>query len=82
MKVCEKVREKGTTSYNEVADELVNEFTNSPLNSNLVDQVPRRRVNSVNALAICCFLLAVRPEKHKKASLRCFERSHGHEYHI
>ncbi len=26
MKVCEKVREKGTTSYNEVADELVTEF--------------------------------------------------------
>ena len=28
MKVCEKVRNKGTTSYNEVADELVAEFTN------------------------------------------------------
>lgn len=41
MKVCEKVREKGTTSYNEVADELVNEFTNSPLNSNVVDQVKK-----------------------------------------
>lgn len=27
-KVCEKVRRKGTTSYNEVADELVAEFTN------------------------------------------------------
>uniref|UniRef100_A0A6M2DCM9 Putative e2f-like protein n=1 Tax=Xenopsylla cheopis TaxID=163159 RepID=A0A6M2DCM9_XENCH len=27
MKVCEKVRLKGTTSYNEVADELVTEFT-------------------------------------------------------
>ncbi|XP_066565726.1 transcription factor Dp-2 isoform X2 [Amia ocellicauda] len=29
MKVCEKVQKKGTTSYNEVADELVAEFTNS-----------------------------------------------------
>lgn len=29
MKVCEKVQRKGTTSYNEVADELVLEFTNS-----------------------------------------------------
>ncbi|XP_076986415.1 transcription factor Dp-2 isoform X2 [Tamandua tetradactyla] len=29
MKVCEKVQRKGTTSYNEVADELVAEFTNS-----------------------------------------------------
>nr|XP_060623779.1 transcription factor Dp-2 [Anolis sagrei ordinatus] len=28
MKVCEKVQCKGTTSYNEVADELVSEFTN------------------------------------------------------
>ncbi|XP_054840168.1 transcription factor Dp-2 [Eublepharis macularius] len=28
MKVCEKVQRKGTTSYNEVADELVSEFTN------------------------------------------------------
>ena len=26
MKVCEKVQRKGTTSYNEVADELVAEF--------------------------------------------------------
>ncbi|XP_063296997.1 transcription factor Dp-2 [Pelobates fuscus] len=29
MKVCEKVQNKGTTSYNEVADELVAEFTGS-----------------------------------------------------
>ncbi|XP_041127253.1 transcription factor Dp-2-like isoform X4 [Polyodon spathula] len=29
MKVCEKVQKKGTTTYNEVADELVAEFTNS-----------------------------------------------------
>ena len=26
MKVCEKVEQKGRTTYNEVADELVNEF--------------------------------------------------------
>ena len=26
MKVCEKVKQKGVTSYNEVADELVQEF--------------------------------------------------------
>jgi hypothetical protein len=39
-KVCEKVRRKGTTSYNEVADELVAEFTN-PANcfSTSADQV-------------------------------------------
>ncbi|XP_078268276.1 transcription factor Dp-1-like [Rhinoraja longicauda] len=28
MKVCEKVQQKGTTTYNEVADELVAEFSN------------------------------------------------------
>lgn len=39
MKVCEKVKKKGTTSYNEVADELVGEFTASALNSSLADQV-------------------------------------------
>ena len=27
MKVCEKVQRKGVTSYNEVADELVQEFS-------------------------------------------------------
>lgn len=26
MKVCEKVKQKGTTTYNQVADELVNEY--------------------------------------------------------
>lgn len=39
MKVCEKVRKKGITSYNEVADELVAEFTNPALNSGTADQV-------------------------------------------
>lgn len=29
MKVCEKVQRKGTTSYNEVADELVAEFSSA-----------------------------------------------------
>ncbi|XP_063236371.1 transcription factor Dp-1 isoform X2 [Bacillus rossius redtenbacheri] len=39
MKVCEKVRKKGTTSYNEVADELVAEFTNPALIVSPADQV-------------------------------------------
>ncbi|XP_072034398.1 transcription factor Dp-1-like isoform X2 [Amphiura filiformis] len=30
MKVCEKVQKKGLTSYNEVADELVREFSSQP----------------------------------------------------
>ncbi|XP_010157944.1 PREDICTED: transcription factor Dp-2 isoform X3 [Eurypyga helias] len=55
MKVCEKVQRKGTTSYNEVADELVSEFTNS--NSNLAtdsayDQknIRRRVYDALNVL--------------------------------
>lgn len=39
MKVCEKVKNKGTTSYNEVADELVGEFTNPAHMNSLTDQV-------------------------------------------
>ena len=30
MKVCEKVESKGRTTYNEVADELVGEFSGIP----------------------------------------------------
>lgn len=41
MKVCEKVRQKGTTSYNEVADELVAEFTGTPYKPNQ-EQVSER----------------------------------------
>ena len=43
MKVCEKVQKKGTTSYNEVADELVAEFTD-PRNANMSDQVTATQV--------------------------------------
>lgn len=39
MKVCEKVRKKRSTSYNEVADELVAEFTNSAMSNSLAEQV-------------------------------------------
>ena len=38
MKVCEKVQKKGVTSYNEVADELVQEFSD-PRNMSPTDQV-------------------------------------------
>lgn len=31
MRVCEKVKSKGTTTYNEVADELVAEFSSDPI---------------------------------------------------
>ncbi|XP_073481736.1 transcription factor Dp-2 isoform X3 [Aquarana catesbeiana] len=55
MKVCEKVQTKGTTSYNEVADELVAEFTNTtghlPTDSAYDQKNIRRRVyDALNVL--------------------------------
>ncbi|NWQ76441.1 TFDP2 factor, partial [Columbina picui] len=55
MKVCEKVQRKGTTSYNEVADELVSEFTNSnshPATDSAYDQknIRRRVYDALNVL--------------------------------
>ncbi|KAJ8955640.1 hypothetical protein NQ318_001471, partial [Aromia moschata] len=44
MKVCEKVKQKGTTTYNEVADELVGEFTNSTSNNSLADQYDQKNI--------------------------------------
>ncbi|KAL3639674.1 hypothetical protein CASFOL_014642 [Castilleja foliolosa] len=55
MKVCEKVESKGTTTYNEVADELVAEFADS--NNSLPDQqqydeknIRRRVYDALNVL--------------------------------
>ncbi|KAL3287836.1 hypothetical protein HHI36_002294 [Cryptolaemus montrouzieri] len=56
MKVCEKVQKKGTTTYNEVADELVAEFTNPLMNNTLADQqydqknIRRRVYDALNVL--------------------------------
>ena len=55
MKVCEKVQAKGTTSYNEVADELVNELTDpgcaSPTDQQYDQKNIRRRVyDALNVL--------------------------------
>uniref|UniRef100_A0A1B6E6M2 Transcription factor n=1 Tax=Clastoptera arizonana TaxID=38151 RepID=A0A1B6E6M2_9HEMI len=56
MKVCEKVRKKGTTSYNEVADELVSEFTNPTYAASTPDQqydqknIRRRVYDALNVL--------------------------------
>lgn len=56
MKVCEKVQRKGTTSYNEVADELVSEFMNSnshlATDSQAYDQknIRRRVYDALNVL--------------------------------
>lgn len=52
MKVCEKVKKKGTTSYNEVADELVGEFTNPSHANEQYDQknIRRRVYDALNVL--------------------------------
>ncbi|XP_051535739.1 transcription factor Dp-2 isoform X1 [Myxocyprinus asiaticus] len=56
MKVCEKVQKKGTTSYNEVADELVADFTHAsslmPADSQVYDQknIRRRVYDALNVL--------------------------------
>jgi transcription factor Dp len=44
MKVCEKVRKKGKTTYNEVADELVGEFTHASSNNSLADQYDQKNI--------------------------------------
>jgi transcription factor Dp len=54
MKVCEKVKEKGKTTYNEVADELVAEETGgiSALDPGAYDQknIRRRVYDALNVL--------------------------------
>ncbi|XP_057302523.1 transcription factor Dp-1-like isoform X1 [Hydractinia symbiolongicarpus] len=58
MKVCEKVQQKGITSYNEVADELVQEFSEQSMKSAMttVDQsydqknIRRRVYDALNVL--------------------------------
>lgn len=46
MKVCEKVKEKVTTTYNEVADDLVREFTEqqNSVNSPAADQYDQKNI--------------------------------------
>ena len=48
MKVCEKVQKKGTTTYNEVADELVAEFTDPVRCTSPADQVQSYLTNITN----------------------------------
>eukprot|EP00118_Oscarella_pearsei_P025865 m.308930 g.308930 ORF g.308930 m.308930 type:complete len:494 (+) comp45082_c0_seq1:300-1781(+) len=54
MKVCEKVQQKGVTSYNEVADELVKEFADpmkaSPDQSGDQKNIRRRVYDALNVL--------------------------------
>lgn len=78
MKVCEKVRKKGTTSYNEVADELVGEFT-SNLNNSVTDQVSISFTDYGDANRI---FVAVRSKEYQTTSLRRPQRFDGHEYNL
>ncbi|CAH4002733.1 transcription factor Dp-1 isoform X2 [Pieris brassicae] len=50
MKVCEKVRNKGFTSYNEVADELVLEFATGIHGSSDSQNIRRRVYDALNVL--------------------------------
>lgn len=67
MKVCEKVRLKGTTSYNEVADELVTEFTFGLHGNNQDNQVSLLYIyiliNKIN-INIKIIFTAVRSKEH------------------
>jgi transcription factor Dp-1 len=53
MKVCEKVESKGTTTYNEVADELVNEMRGDPHEDGVCydeKNIRRRVYDAINVL--------------------------------
>lgn len=50
MKVCEKVQRKGVTSYNEVADELVQEFSDPRNLGSPTDQVNFRHTGLCQVL--------------------------------
>lgn len=77
MKVCEKVRKKGTTTYNEVADELVAEFTN-PAVPQIIDQVCRiiRAIHEIvyqRLIVLFLFLLVIQPYDQKNIRRRVYD---------
>lgn len=92
MKVCEKVQKKGVTTYNEVADELVAEFSSSDNHMSPNDAVSPADQRSprcfwtdefiVSPQWLCVFEACVRPEEHPTTRVRRAERPHGHEHHL
>lgn len=52
MKVCEKVQRKGVTTYNEVADELVAEFSDPRNLTSPSDQVKLLTIQ-INVMMLC-----------------------------
>lgn len=83
MKVCEKVRNKGTTTYNEVADELVAEFTN-PAVPPIMEQVRNGNICAPvqDTLINLRDVTAIRPKEYSTTSVRRAERTDGDEYYI
>ncbi|KAI7742729.1 hypothetical protein M8C21_020304 [Ambrosia artemisiifolia] len=78
MKVCEKVESKGRTTYNEVADELVAEFSDPNNGDQAPDQwrgLPRTSLNDIEELKSERLALKNRIEK-KTAYLRELEDQH------
>lgn len=55
MKVCKKVEEKGTTTYNEVADELVEEVCFSFHKKKIIAQETLSYFSVYNLILIGCF---------------------------
>lgn len=59
MKVCEKVQKKGVTTYNEVADELVAEFSSSDNHMSPNDSVSPAAAIKIKGIvldfALCSF---------------------------
>uniref|UniRef100_A0A8C7WBT1 Uncharacterized protein n=1 Tax=Oncorhynchus mykiss TaxID=8022 RepID=A0A8C7WBT1_ONCMY len=73
MKACAKVQKKGNTSYNEVADELVAEFTHST--TQVYDQKNiRRRV--INVFEVCIDKISCSNNVFKTVWIGVFESLH------
>uniref|UniRef100_A0A8C7U0Q6 Uncharacterized protein n=1 Tax=Oncorhynchus mykiss TaxID=8022 RepID=A0A8C7U0Q6_ONCMY len=85
MKACAKVQKKGNTSYNEVADELVAEFTHSTTvmttDSQVYDQKNiRRRIENVyvriNVFEVCIDKISCSNNVFKTVWIGVFESLH------
>lgn len=92
MKVCEKVQKKGVTTYNEVADELVAEFSSSDNHMSPNDAVSPADQRALTCTgtsgfikflqSLCVFEACVRPEEHPTTCVRRTKCTHGHEHHL
>lgn len=96
MKVCEKVKQKNVTSYNEVADELVNEYcslassyqSNSEISNNNMDfwsydqkNVRRRVYDALNVL-MAMNIISKEKKEIKWIGLPCNEKQECQDFEI